>query len=260
MVTGTLMDKAANAPLKDAEGKPIKVSTSFTATGGNESQTIEFKFDGSKLGGKDLVVFESLSERATPDTVIAKHENLEDKGQTVTVTKRTVTLSTTAAFSNDQKTVKPAANLTINDKIMMRGLDKGAKYTVKGVLMDKSTGKELKDKNGKAITGETPFTANDENQDVIVSFKLDGSKLAGKSIVIFETLYAEDGSVIVEDKDLNSVEETVAIEKEKTPSVKPNDKKPATPETGDMTPIGYFTGIALLAGAALMLTRRRSEN
>ncbi len=63
-VKGVLMDKATNAPLKDAEGKPIAAETSFKPDKADAEKTIEFKFDGYAHAGKDVVVFETLYKKA----------------------------------------------------------------------------------------------------------------------------------------------------------------------------------------------------
>ena len=52
-------------------------------------------------------------------------------------------------------------NVTIVDTVVYRNLVLNRKYTIKGILMDKSTGEPLMI-NGKQITAETTITAKEE--------------------------------------------------------------------------------------------------
>lgn len=73
---------------KEKELSKLKVlATSeikFTAKDKDGEVEIRFTFDGSKLSGRDVVAFEYLYDRGME---IAKHENIEDKGQTVHFTE-----------------------------------------------------------------------------------------------------------------------------------------------------------------------------
>ena len=57
--------------------------------------------------------------------------------------------------------------------------------------MDQETGEELL-LDGNPVTAETAFTPEERSGSVEVVFTLDGSSLAGKSLVVFETLYYVD--------------------------------------------------------------------
>ncbi|TYC50064.1 LPXTG cell wall anchor domain-containing protein [Weissella muntiaci] len=80
-VSGKLMDKSTNTPLV-INGQEITGTATFLATAVDGSVNVEFNFDASNLGGKDLVVFENLE---TDGSVIATHADINDSGQTVNV-------------------------------------------------------------------------------------------------------------------------------------------------------------------------------
>lgn len=65
-----------------------------------------------------------------------------------------------------------------------------APYTVKGVLIDKAIGKPLM-VNDKEITAEATFRASKEEEAIDIPFAFDASALAGKTVVVFETLYRD---------------------------------------------------------------------
>lgn len=79
---GRLMDKATGEVCKDSKGNDITAEQEFTARTSNGKVKVTFNFDGSLLYGKDTVVFEKVFDSA--GSIAAKHEDIEDEGQTVT--------------------------------------------------------------------------------------------------------------------------------------------------------------------------------
>ena len=83
-VEGTLMDKATGTAIL-VEGKEVKTQAEFKATEPSGSVLVAFTFDASKLGGKDVVVFEKLY--GADGKELANHEDINDEGQTVKLAK-----------------------------------------------------------------------------------------------------------------------------------------------------------------------------
>ena len=79
---GRLMDKATGEVCRDAAGKEITAEQEFVARTSSGKVKVTFTFDGSMLYGKDTVVFEKVYDSA--GAIAAKHEDIEDEGQTVT--------------------------------------------------------------------------------------------------------------------------------------------------------------------------------
>ena len=67
--------------------KRIENDYIFTADSETMEVKIEFTFDASNLGGKQLVTFEELYDLSNPEEPIkvTEHKDIEDKGQTVTI-------------------------------------------------------------------------------------------------------------------------------------------------------------------------------
>ena len=86
---GWEMVKAENAELI-VSGKRVENDLSFTATDTKMEVQIEFTFNASELGGKELVTFEELYDVTNPDKPIkiAEHKNIKDEGQTVTIKEK----------------------------------------------------------------------------------------------------------------------------------------------------------------------------
>ena len=94
---GWEMVKSENAELL-VNGERVENDLAFTATDTKMEVQIEFTFNTSKLAGKELVTFEELYDVTNPDepTKVAEHKDIEDDGQTVTITERIITMHTTA--------------------------------------------------------------------------------------------------------------------------------------------------------------------
>ena len=80
------MVKAENAKLL-IDGKEVTNDYEFTADKENMEVQIEFTFDGSALGGKQLVTFEELYDMTNPEEPkkVTEHKDINDDGQTVTI-------------------------------------------------------------------------------------------------------------------------------------------------------------------------------
>ena len=86
---GWEMVKSENAELI-VNGKRVENDLTFTATDTKMEVQIEFTFNASELGGKELVTFEELYDVANPDKPIkvAEHKDVKDEGQTVTIKEK----------------------------------------------------------------------------------------------------------------------------------------------------------------------------
>ena len=258
-IKGTLMDKETKKELQ-INGKTVTAEKTFTAEKADGSVELEFTFDGSALGGKEIVVFEKLLFEGRE---VAAHEDIEDKGQTVTY--QSIKIGTTA---KDKATGKKEAaadkKITIVDTVSYSNLIPGKEYTVKGTLMDKETKKELQI-NGKTVTAEKTFTAEKADGSVELEFTFDGSALGGKEIVVFEKLYFQ-GREAAAHEDLKDEAQTVKITKlpvqKDTEQTQKTDTTTTAPvKTGDTTSVIPYAaaGAAALAGVigALVWKKKR---
>lgn len=100
--------------------------------------------------------------------------------------------------------------LTIVDTIEYTGLVPGNEYTATGILMDKATGAPALDDEGDEITASTTFAAEESCGTVDVTFTFSGAKLAGKSLVAFETMEYEGTEYMVH-ADIDDVDQTVNV-------------------------------------------------
>lgn len=100
---------------------------------------------------------------------------------------------------------------TITDTIKYEGLIPGKEYVIDTVLMVKETGEELV-VNGEVVTATKSFTPSSVNGSVKTSITFDSSGLAGKSVVVYETIKTTGGKTVAEHKDINDEDQTVTFE------------------------------------------------
>ena len=185
---GWEMVKSENAELL-VGGERVENDLAFTATDTKMEVQITFTFNASELAGKELVTFEELYDLSNPDepTKVAEHKDIEDDGQTVTITERIITMHTTATDkATGKKTIEAGKDVTIVDTVTLDGLEKGVKYQLKGWEMVKSENAELII-NGKRVENDLTFTATDTKMEVQIAFTFNASELAGKDLVTFDT-------------------------------------------------------------------------
>ena len=216
-VSGTLYEKVTDKDgkvskkqLLDADGNPVTAETEFIPETAFGDVDVTFTFDASDLKAKDKVVaFESLSLNGKE---LASHADIEDKSQTVTITKPA--LSTTAVDGLDaDKNLIGEGDVTIVDTVKYKNVTPGKTYKVSGTLYEKVTDKDgkvakkrLLDADGNPVTAETEFVPEDTYGTVDVTFTFDGSLLKDNTpVVAFESLSYKDKEIAshsdIEDKD-----------------------------------------------------------
>lgn len=229
-VKGELMDKSTG------KSTGVKAESKFKAEKAEGTVDVVFTIDTTKLAGKSLVAFERLYYA---ETEIGRHEDITDTEQTVNVPA----IGTTAKIDG-KKSATASGKMTVTDEVRYSNLTPGQKYTVEGVLMDKSTNKPVV-VDGKEIHASKEFTPEKETGSVTLSFTFSGKELGGRGIVAFEELKA-GGTVTAEHKDITDRDQTVDIQKDK--------------KTGDSTSMATWiaTSAVALAMIAFVLIRRKT--
>lgn len=184
--TGTLMDAKTGEPVL-INDKQVTAKTTFTPETSSGTVDVVFEFDGSSLAGKTTVVFESVTQDKKE---IAVHADLEDEGQQIFFPE--IATQANCPDTNTQMAV-PKKELTITDTVSYH-LIPNKEYKLTGTLMDKESGKSLQI-DGKEVTSELTFTPEDAEGTVELSFTLDATALAGKTIVAFESVSYQDKEV-----------------------------------------------------------------
>ena len=248
VIKGILMDKNTGKALV-IDGKEITSEVTFIPESPSGSVDVLFTFDSKFIKAEtSIVVFESLYKDNQELTV---HADIDDEDQTVTI--KVPNIKTTAKV-NGKKTVKADKDITITDTVSYEKLTVGKEYTIKGILMNKATGKPFK-VDGKEITAEVTFIPEKSNGKIDLEFTFDGSAIKKNTeLVVFETLYRDSVEIAVH-ADINDEGQTVTI---KAP-------KPKTPKTGDDRNFGFVFGLGAVAlggiiSTAIILIKKRKDD
>lgn len=235
VLKGTLMDKNTGKAFTE-NGEAVTAETVFTPETPNGTVTVSFTFDSRLIKeNTSLVVFETLYKDGKE---LAVHADIEDEDQTVKVTVPEIG---TKATVNGEKSAAAKGDITIEDTVSYKNLTVGKEYTVKGILMDKATGKPFL-VNGKEVTSEVTFTAEKKGGEITVRFTFDGSAVTKQTdIVVFEMLY-RDGVELAAHADIEDGGQTVTL----TPPA------PPVPQTGDNSNLGFWIGLGAVALGGLV--------
>ena len=240
-VKGLKIDRETEKPIVGAKfGLFRSDETEFTAE--NALLIAESGEDG-------IFLFENIpygnwliKELQPADGYLANEEiypvRISENGQTVgiTVVNDRIPEIGTKATVNGEKTATAEGDITIEDTVSYKNLTVGKEYTVKGILMDKATGKPFL-VNGKEVTSEVTFTPEESCGEVTVRFTFDGSKITKQTdLVVFETLYY-DGAELAAHADIEDGGQTVTL-------IPP---KPDIPQTGDNSNLGFWIGLGAVA-------------
>ena len=240
-VKGLKIDRETEKPIVGARfGLFRSDETEFTAE--NAILTVESGEDG-------IFYFENIpygnwliKELQPADGYLENKEiypvRISENGQTIgiTVVNDRIPEIGTKATVNGEKTAAAEGDITVEDTVSYKHLIPGKAYTVKGILMDKVTGKAFLI-DGKELTSEVTFTPEESCGEVTVRFTFDGSKITKQTdLVVFETLYY-DGVELAAHADIEDDGQTVTI-------IPP---KPDIPQTGDNSNLGFWIGLGSVA-------------
>ena len=214
------------------DGAPVVSYTTFTPETADGDADVTFTFDSLALkDGTQLVAAEVLfgiplepSDLTEPDadallklmenaedvsTFLAKHFDIEDLGQTVTIKNPKISTTALDGIDNDKNVVTDSETVIV-DTVEYHNLVPGKEYTLNGKLYSKSTGKPLM-VGDKPVTGQTTFTPEKADGKVEVTFAFDSRDLEdGTQLVVFENL-ERNGNVLVTHEDIEDINQMVVV-------------------------------------------------
>ena len=229
--------------------KPVVGAKFGLFRSGETEFTVENAILTAESGEDGIFLFENvpygnwlIKELQPADGYLANDEiypvRIGENGQTIgiTVVNDRIPEIGTKATVNGEKAAAAEGDITVEDTVSYKHLIPGKAYTVKGILMDKATGKAFLI-DGKELTSEVTFTPEESCGEVTVRFTFDGSKITKQTdLVVFETLYY-DGAELAAHADIEDGGQTVTL-------IPP---KPDIPQTGDNSNLGFWIGLGSVA-------------
>ena len=193
---------------------------------------------------------------------VTKNTYMIDLGTLTNDEKPQPELKTTA---NDKETKahygKRTKQVTVIDRVEWKNLTVKKEYTMKGILMDKETGKPVK-QDGQEICVEKKFMPETTEGEMQMEFTFDANELDGEKVVVFEEVYLEQ-ELIAAHADLEDEGQSVTYQKEvpeetkepETPKETKENAKPKTVATGDKGYVKIMTLISILLLTAAFVMR-----
>ena len=220
------------------DGAPVVSYTTFTPETADGDVDVTFTFDSLALkDGTQLVAAEVLfgiplepSDLTEPDadallelmenaedvsTFLAKHFDIEDLGQTVTIKNPKIATTALDGIDNDKNVVTDNETVIV-DTVEYHNLVPGKEYTLKGSMQVKGEkdGKPVAmplEVGGETVTAETTFTPEAAHGTVNVTFAFDSRDLEdGTQLVVFENL-ERNGNVLVTHEDIEDINQMVVV-------------------------------------------------
>ena len=206
-LSGVIMDRATGEALVGTDGNIITSSVGFVPESADGEIDVEFVFDSTQLGGKDIVVFETLTRA---NVVLAAHKDIEDENQTI----HFPAIGTSALFGDTPINEGSASEKTgITDTVKYSNLREGEEYTVIGTLVDRTTGEAVTVGEGddaQSVTAQTTFTPDKADGEIVVTFEFDATAYSGHTLVAYESL-VRSGFERAYHKDVNDEAQSIYL-------------------------------------------------
>lgn len=214
-VTGYLYDTKTGEKYTDAEGNEVTATRTFTPETSMGSVDLEFTFT-YKYDVVTVVAYEYVYREGK---LVGTHADLNDKFQQVKFPSIHTTLLDEIT---NEHVGQQREEITLVDTVTYENLLLGYTYKMVGKLMNSDTQTALLDDEGNEIIATTEFTPEEENGtvDVVFTFKVPATLLAGTTTVAFESLLFTNTEVtdvtICTHNDFTDLNQTVDVPNLKT--------------------------------------------
>lgn len=208
-VKGTLVDAESGSTVSTA-------NATITPSSENGSSNVVFTFAGENLAGRTLVAYATLEYDSHE---VAVHEDAADTDEMIYIPAMD-TLATDA--ENKFKLSKADDSVTIVDTVTYENLMVGYEYIVSGYLVDADTGMTVEDAAGESISASESFVAEQADGSIDITFTFDGSKLADRTVVVFESINVEtetDVPIVAIHEDIDDNNQTIRLPKLTTSAI-----------------------------------------
>lgn len=257
-ISGTVMTvDGSGKPVeyKDANGKPVKASVTFTPKTPNGTIDIPFTFVTNPKQITKLVAYERGTYEGE-DQPYAVHEDINDQGQTVKPRKPSIA---TQAHTDTGKTFHKTTSTKMYDNIQMHNLNAGDSYKMLMKLWRVSGGDT---KNAQVVySSNKDFVANTDDEKAAISTIVDTSKdTPGTYYVWTEDLQdsKKPNNTLATHDDLNNKDQSVTLQETPGQSV-PGQNTPFS-QTGQSALWGLIILGAAAIAAGIYYERKRRQD
>lgn len=245
-VYGTLHyldDAGVEHTLQKKDGTPVSASKTITPTRENGTFELIFTCNKDEIDLQNIHKLVAFEELYFDNKLVGKHTDIQSEDQSVYIPSIKTKLRETKTNSQFLNTFNKKISLI--DSIQYDNLIPGEQYFLLGKLMNKQSGKMLKN-DDKEITSITSFIPTQSNGTVYVKFEFDGAKIkelqqgTNPSLVAYEYLYSTHNNinlVIAQHTDIEDVEQTI---------VTVSGKTSLSDDTGKKDPLSFDKQVKLI--------------
>ena len=204
--------------VKDANGVEIAAEKEFSPTQPDSTIDVTIgKFDSTRLmagstelKGEETVVYEYLYDITDgSETIVAQHTDPDDSKQIISYPWISTTLTDNETgirmgFARE--------DMKLTDRITYRNFRRNQEYHIQGILYDAETGLAVERADGEKVMTDEWYTATDTDGVFDITYRLDSSDMAGKTLVSLVTLSAGSASTIYH-RDKQDEKQTLHIPK-----------------------------------------------
>ncbi len=188
---------------KTADGGCTQPDDSLGALPYDAYTLTELRSDANE--GLELVTLENI--KVTAHGLSIPLGDIEDR-----VTPPPAITTSASAGNVDVKQLFPNEEAAITDRIDYCNLMPGRAYTIRGRLVDGSTGDGITDADGDPVTSERALTPANPSGSCEVAFIFDATQLSGKRLVCFEEVIdQESGKIICSHEELSDSAQSVTV-------------------------------------------------
>ena len=187
-----------DTPVADENGDPVVVEYQFVADAdGSGEFDLVYDIDASEYAGNTIVAFVYITDG--DNALVASHVDKESSVQTVYVPE----IKTYASNGNGGKKIRAEGSDFVIDAVTYKSLKPNAEYRLLATLVEKESGEAVSE-------AEITFRARRSEGSVEIAIEFDAVKFLGKSLVVFEELYAGN-SLVAEHADIEDEAQTVLV-------------------------------------------------
>lgn len=203
-IKGELIDAGSGEPVKN-NGTAVQRTLNFSPNSKCGQIEMTIPFDATEYAGKEIVVYQTVYYGNT-NIVAVDHRDQGDLNQTVMVFS--IDTIATDTYDGDHIIDADIASSRIKDTIdyCFRA---GREYTIRGILVDKRTGQNVKI-DGHDVKQQITFTPTENCGRTEMFFDADYSQIAGAEVVAFEYVDFQDNEILAH-TDINDDDQTIDV-------------------------------------------------
>lgn len=207
-LTMKVWDLTSEGYLTNDKGEVLEARQELCPKESAGSARQELEIDATALAGHTLVAHEFLND--STGELLAEHADNDDPEQTV----RFPQIQTTAQSAMGDSELALSTNAKAQDVVTYKGLQPKGAYRLEGTIHlveeDGSDAGTLRREDGSEVKTQKDLSPEASDGNTTLEFEIDTTKLAGRTVVVFERLYKGE-SLVATHEDIGDERQSLRI-------------------------------------------------